>query len=354
MVLPIFPPTHSGYDGRLEDLGTIVGEEFRGVFRDTDNFDTSMPGVTADFTEQAKEYSDRYDNTNYYRKLLPRTFQFLEWSDFSSPRRILDLGVGSGSSTQVLLEMFPNSQVVACDVSAQMLQLVRQRLAAQPGLLERCITIQLDSERLRFHPEQFDVVVGMAMLHHLFHPERAIQQTFHALKPGGHAMFFDPFEPGKALLALAAREIAEGLQRGPLALLPHRILRRLKLGWLMPKPNVVTLIQALLDHANCIAVVAQRDKTLPVFQHLDDKWVFSRDYFAEQGQAAGFSRTWVIPIADVGPNYFESQAHHMLGGLGVERLMPQWAWKVFERLDHAFSPELKQELFEEGAAIYRK
>jgi SAM-dependent methyltransferase len=361
MVLPILQSTHSGYGGRLEDLGRIVGEEYRGILRDPENFDTSMPGVTAGFTEHAMEYSERFDNTDYYRWLLRNTFRFLEWSDFSSPRRILDLGVGSGSSTQVLLEMFPNAEVVACDISAQMLQLVRQRLAKQPGMPERCISIQLDSERLRFQPNHFDLVVGMAMLHHLFHPERAIQQSFHALKLGGHAIFFDPFEPGKALLGLAAREIAERLQCNRLALLPHRILGRLtrilgrlKLDGLVPKPKVITLINTLLDYANGIAVMAQRDKTLPIFQRLDDKWIFTKDYLEEQGGAAGFSRTWTIPIAEVGPNYFENQARCMLREQRLDGVMPQWAWNVFGRLDRAFSAEFKQELFAEGAAIYRK
>ena len=178
------------YQGRLLDLGDSLSNEYRDIYRDPDTFDVTMPGVSSAFTAQAKEYVDQLEDENHvvhYERAFKQAFSVMQWTDREAPRKILDLGVGSGTSTYVLLKHFPNAQVVACDISAEMLQLARRRLKKHPGMLDRCVTIQLDSEKLTFNSAQFDLVVGAANLHHLFRPQRTIQQSHSLLKEGGCA-----------------------------------------------------------------------------------------------------------------------------------------------------------------------
>ena len=62
-----------------------------------------------------------------------------------------------------------------------------------------------------FVPESFDLVTGAAILHHLIDPSRALVAAHRALKPGGFAMFFEPFRflEASSLPAWAQTIIAE-------------------------------------------------------------------------------------------------------------------------------------------------
>lgn len=45
-----------------------------------------------------------------------------------------------------------------------------------------------------FRPDSFDMVVGGAILHHPLDGTKALAAAYRALKPGGVALFLEPFE----------------------------------------------------------------------------------------------------------------------------------------------------------------
>ncbi|WP_049561871.1 class I SAM-dependent methyltransferase [Nonomuraea sp. SBT364] len=104
------------------------------------------------------------------------------------PRRILDLGSGTGTGSFALLERFPGAEAVALDVSEQMLHRVRDE-ARERGLADQISTVQAD---LDTDPETawprigaVDLVWASASLHHLADPHRVLTEVHAALRPGG-------------------------------------------------------------------------------------------------------------------------------------------------------------------------
>jgi ubiquinone/menaquinone biosynthesis C-methylase UbiE len=107
-----------------------------------------------------------------------------------SPQRILDLGCGTGSTTVLLKQKFPQAEVVGVDLSPYML-LMANRKAARLGLdLQLC---HGNAEHTAFPDASFDVVTA-SLLFHEMPPEisvRVLQEAFRLLKPGGEVIILD-------------------------------------------------------------------------------------------------------------------------------------------------------------------
>lgn len=102
----------------------------------------------------------------------------------TSPRRVVDLGSGTGTGTFALLERFPEVEVTAVDTSAHHLHRLRARAeGAGWGHRVRTVAADLDGE----WPElgRFDLAWASASMHHLADPDRALRAVHQLLVPGG-------------------------------------------------------------------------------------------------------------------------------------------------------------------------
>lgn len=106
------------------------------------------------------------------------------------PRRILDLGCGTGTTTLMLKRRFPNAEVVGLDLSPQML-VVAQRKAQDAGLN---ITFRHgDAMATGLEAASFDVVCA-TLLFHETPPTVAktiLQESFRVMSPGGQMLVLD-------------------------------------------------------------------------------------------------------------------------------------------------------------------
>lgn len=98
--------------------------------------------------------------------------------------RVLDLGCGDGKLAAVVLEARPGAaEAIGVDRSEPMLDLARQRFAAEPrvGLVEHDLDTPLPDLGT------FDVVVSGFAIHHLAHERKQslLGEVAHALRPGG-------------------------------------------------------------------------------------------------------------------------------------------------------------------------
>lgn len=110
--------------------------------------------------------------------------------------RVLDLGCGAGHASFTAAAQV--AQVVAYDLSAQMLAVVAQ--AAQARGMDNIQTQQGMAETLPFADGEFDLVISRYSAHHWHDVGQALREVKRVLKPGGRAIVMDVVSPGHPLL----------------------------------------------------------------------------------------------------------------------------------------------------------
>lgn len=106
------------------------------------------------------------------------------------PRRVLDLGCGTGSTTLLLKRAFPQAEVIGVDLSPYMLVVAADK-AEQAQLNIRFQ--QRNAEQTGFPDASFDLVTA-SLLFHETPPLVAcniLQEAFRLLKPGGEVLILD-------------------------------------------------------------------------------------------------------------------------------------------------------------------
>ncbi|QDO02682.1 class I SAM-dependent methyltransferase [Streptomyces sp. RLB3-17] len=103
----------------------------------------------------------------------------------TSPRRIVDLGCGTGAGTLALLERFPEAELTAVDLSAAHLHRLREK-AATVGAADRVRIVRADLDATAW-PELGtpELVWASASMHHMPDPDRTLRQVHDLLAPGG-------------------------------------------------------------------------------------------------------------------------------------------------------------------------
>lgn len=103
----------------------------------------------------------------------------------TSPRRIVDLGCGTGAGTLALLERFPEAELTAVDLSASHLHRLREKAAAV-GAADRVRIVRADLDATAW-PELGtpELVWASASMHHMPDPDRTLRQVHDLLAPGG-------------------------------------------------------------------------------------------------------------------------------------------------------------------------
>ena len=96
--------------------------------------------------------------------------------------RVLDAGCGTGRLTRDLLEALPNGQVVALDVSQNMIAAARAYL--EPDFKHRVEFVCCDLLDLSFESE-FDGIVSTASFHWVHDHQQLLRNLYRALRPGG-------------------------------------------------------------------------------------------------------------------------------------------------------------------------
>jgi ubiquinone/menaquinone biosynthesis C-methylase UbiE len=314
----------------LVDLGRD-DPRFRGVMAPERSIGAAKIGVTDQFLARADEYHRNYTNVDYWRVMLDRAFRAA--GEMIEPATIVDIGSGSGNSVIPLADRFPRARIVATDISPQLLAILRDFLAKRPEGADRFGLVCQDASAARFHAETADLVVGAAILHHVMDPAQVIATCRRVLRPGGWAMFFEPFEAGNAIVKFTYQRILAQASPGERA-----------------SPAMQFIERMVADY-----VLRSRPRTDPVFATLDDKWMFTRTYFERVGDEQGWGEVITYPLnPSATPLRDQAVVHLRLGAALPPESLPGWAWSVIDETDAGMSEDLKREWVLEGAALLRK
>lgn len=318
-------------EGELTDLGGM-DNHFAGIAGLFDGAERPKVGVTDQFLANAAEYHRAYLSLDYWDALVGLALDRAGvGGDIGT---IIDIGSGSGNSVIPLMRRFPRARVVATDISAELLAILRDFLGSEArGPDARIGLLCADAAALRFRPGVADLAVGGAILHHILEPERVVAAAARALKPGGWAVFFEPFESGGALLSCLYERILAEAPRSARDLPALRLLGRI---------------------ANDYRV-RSRPKTDPVFRGLDDKWLFTREFFEVLRDPQGWDEVRFAPLG-VGPQSLRDQTSTFLSlgaGLAPDAL-PEWAWQIVDACDASLSLAAKREMPIECIVLLRR
>jgi ubiquinone/menaquinone biosynthesis C-methylase UbiE len=314
----------------LIDLGAET-PAFAGIYTPKSFHGTTKVGVTSQFLENAEQYHKAYFDTGYWSFLLGNALAAAGIS--AAPRRIIDIGSGSGNSVIPLADRFPDAQIVATDISPQLLAILRDFLHKRSDAAQRFGLVRVDAMAANYQPEIADLVVGAAILHHILQPERVLASCFRALTPGGWAIFFEPFEAGNALLKFTYRRILAQASVAEKATPGFQFIERM-----------------VEDYKR-----RERPVDDEIYRELDDKWMFTRTYFDRLRAAQGWSAliTYALNVSATGLR--DQAAVHLRLGAGLAPdALPGWAWSIVDESDASISDDLRKEFAQEGAVLLRK
>ncbi len=110
--------------------------------------------------------------------------------------KFLELGAGTGRTTQFVRLAFPKAKIVAVDLSAPYLKRAQSRLAKYP----RHDFVEADAAHLPFLGDSFDAVYSTFLFHELpIEARRAVlKESFRVLRAGGFNGFVDSLQLGDA------------------------------------------------------------------------------------------------------------------------------------------------------------
>jgi demethylmenaquinone methyltransferase/2-methoxy-6-polyprenyl-1,4-benzoquinol methylase len=169
--------------------------------------------VAAVFDSVASRYDVMNDLMSVGMHRLWKKFT-LQVSGVRSGQRVLDLASGSGDLARGFAKKTGREGlVVMTDINPAMLSRGRDRAIDQGFLLP---TLQCDAERLPFPSAYFDCVSVAFGLRNMTHKERALEEMYRVLKPGGCALILEfsrVWEPLKPLYDLYSFQVIPKIGR---------------------------------------------------------------------------------------------------------------------------------------------
>ncbi len=135
------------------------------------------------------------------RLLQPMLFE--GWEVLGQPRRVLEVGCGTGAQLRRLARLYPEAQLVGLDPSPE--QLSEARRQSGPAAIE---WVEGRGEELPFPDQSFDLICLFWVLEHVSSPEAVLASIHRVLMPGGRVALSEVHNPSLYLYPECPRAMA--------------------------------------------------------------------------------------------------------------------------------------------------
>ena len=151
-----------------------------------------------DIQTQFNIIANEYDGSR--KKFIPcfdeyydSTTQFIS-SNIPQPKRVLDLGAGTGLLSYFWYQQFPHSEYVLVDIADEMLNIARKRFESANN-----VSYQILDYSKSLPDTDFDVIISALSIHHLEDKDKAelFQRIYNKLPIGGLFVNYDQFCAGQ-------------------------------------------------------------------------------------------------------------------------------------------------------------
>lgn len=124
--------------------------------------------------------------------------------DFSNAKHILEVGVGVGAQTEILLRRFPKLKVTGIDASPKQLSAAKNTLEQNPSFKNRYQLTEMNAQKMNFKKSTFDGAFLCWILEHVPNPKAVLGEVKKTLTPGStiyitevlnSSFFLDPYSP---------------------------------------------------------------------------------------------------------------------------------------------------------------
>ncbi|MBP9681842.1 MAG: methyltransferase domain-containing protein [Bacteriovorax sp.] len=124
--------------------------------------------------------------------------------NFSSTKKVLEVGCGVGAQSEILLRRFPDLHLTGIDLSDKQLSAAQTSLGNLEFAKNRYKLEEMSAEDLKFEAESFDGAFLCFVLEHVPDPRRVLSEVRRVLSPGGviyitevlnSSFFLDPYSP---------------------------------------------------------------------------------------------------------------------------------------------------------------
>lgn len=134
-------------------------------------------------------YDDYVNPLFWTEEMREKALDLVHWE--GENLQVIDVGSGTGFTTQGIVQRVPAEQVSCVDQSPH--QMAKAKAKAD---LQACHFQIGDAENIPFPTDHFDRYVSAGSIEYWPNPDQGIEEAYRVIKPGGVALMIGPLEPG--------------------------------------------------------------------------------------------------------------------------------------------------------------
>ncbi len=146
------------------------------------------------FYSYLSQFYDKLVNPLFWTEPMREQSLHLADLDEANPLTVIDVGSGTGFTTQGIVQFIPPEQVTCVDQSPHQMAKAKKK----PDL-QGCHFLLGDAENLPVPDHSFDRYVSAGSIEYWPQPDKGIREAFRVIKAGGKALLVGPLKPKNPL-----------------------------------------------------------------------------------------------------------------------------------------------------------